>query len=1320
MKKVFTFFVKVLIFYSLQISSSFAQQATAPTVGDGSITDPYEIATLENLYWIAESSSRWGATFYKQVADIDASETINWFEGQGWSPIGNGTTPFYGFYYGEGHSIDGLYINRPGTNYVGLFGNTSSSWLVENDRINNLILSNVQITGGDYVSGLAGYSYQFIIVNCSITGVVNGTGKFIGGLVGRYRSNIIDNCYSEADVSGDEYVGGLVGEVSSGSTILNCTSTGNVSGRNSVGGLVGSAGYCNISNSMSSGYVIGTALNTGGLVGNNNNASVTNSHSTGYVSGVDNVGGLAGINNNSAGKILDCYSTGNVNGRDYVGGLVGKNTFPDIGVAMSYSTGDVNGRDYVGGIIGYLHSSSALGNYSSGSVTGNQYVGGLVGYTSYSAYIYDCYSTGSVSGNSITGGLVGINNWDCTVSRCYSIGWVNGSGSTIGGLTGNNWATVTNGYWNTETSNQSASTGGEGRTTEQMTYPYPFDTYLNFDFSGIWEEDSFYVNNGYPYFSWQDFPDPILVLLSPEGGESWQAGTKKTVYWNSNTTSPINILLSFNNGTSWVYLNTAPLSAPEGYFSFTVPFINSEECLIKIESVHIPNTFFDISESTFAITTSVPPSVTLTSPEGSIVKIQSARGIDISWMANEVNNINLEITYNSGLSWQEIAQNVPASQGSYNWLVPDSLSVACYFRVSDYENPANNDWSDHPFTITKLEMINPAGGEQFIGGSAINIEWESDNIDFVKLEYSTDNGENWLIINDSINAELSSYTWSLPVIPSQQCLLRIKDKDHEMISDETAIPFEVLSKYLTITSPNDEGMRLRSAEHSTITWIDADISSLLNLYFSSDGGVTFNEIAGNIDPEDGIFDWVVPDVNTTKGMIKISLADDPDIYFITENNFTIFELELTSPVGGEFWSSATYRSITWSQYNMSNVKLEYSDDGGDTWKTIIASTSAGTGSYNWLVPAIQSNTCLVRISDSNVDSIFSTGNFFSIGPPISIEQPDGGEIIIVYSIYPILWSSSDEVVSVLLDYSIDGGANWLPINTTPSSASVGQYDWFVPDNPGTQTKVRIRKSDNAAIFDESEGVFIISSVMLPPANLTAEAGSEVVTLNWDAPGSNVGYNIYRGDVKINMDPVDTTGYIDYDVINGQTYSYYIKAVYSIGESEPSNVVEVTPLPITYTITATAGEGGSIEPVGEVLVEHGSSQSFAITSDEYYEISDVLVDSESVGVVTEYQFENVIQDHTIEVIFELGTSVNGIYSEKIQIFPNPFSSSITILNTEGVVRIDITNILGETLKSIVLKDFPSANISTDELIKGVYFINIYSINGEIQVRKIVKY
>ncbi len=70
----------------------------------------------------------------------------------------------------------------------------------------------------------------------------------------------------------------------------------------------------------------------------------------------------------------------------------------------------------------------------------------------------------------------------------------------------------------------------------------------------------------------------------------------------------------------------------------------------------------------------------------------------------------------------------------------------------------------------------------------------------------------------------------------------------------------------------------------------------------------------------------------------------------------------------------------------------------------------------------------------------------------------------------------------------------------------------------------------------------------------------------------------------------------------------------------------------YTVTATAGSGGSISPSGAISVNYGGSQSFTITPDANYTISSVIVDGENAGAVTSYSFTNVTGNHSINVTF----------------------------------------------------------------------------------------
>ncbi len=79
---------------------------------------------------------------------------------------------------------------------------------------------------------------------------------------------------------------------------------------------------------------------------------------------------------------------------------------------------------------------------------------------------------------------------------------------------------------------------------------------------------------------------------------------------------------------------------------------------------------------------------------------------------------------------------------------------------------------------------------------------------------------------------------------------------------------------------------------------------------------------------------------------------------------------------------------------------------------------------------------------------------------------------------------------------------------------------------------------------------------------------------------------------------------------------------------------------TYTITATAGNGGTVTPA-TATVNSGGSQTFTITPDTGYSITNVTVDSVSQGVITSYTFSNVTANHTITASFAVNAPTSSV-------------------------------------------------------------------------------
>jgi len=312
MKKITILLIGLFVSFSLLQ----AQTAVQP-LGAGTEANPYQIETLDNLYWLSQSDTAW-TRYYIQTANIDATTTNTWDDGnggdpEGFFPIGDyDLGAFNGGYDGQGYSISNLFINRPSKMNVGLFGRT---WNVE---IANLHLVNVDITGQDRVGSIAGeISNNFAIINnCSCSGIVVGE-QYIGGIVGMTSNNsLINNCSNSASVSGTSDVGGIAGWVRNTSDVTNSYNDGDITGTNyRAGGLIG---YCSDTHVIKNCYNLGNVTGNhvvGGLIGQTYSAdSVNNCYSVGSVTGSNDVGGFIGENYASVNNCfwnIDIYSTDN-------------------------------------------------------------------------------------------------------------------------------------------------------------------------------------------------------------------------------------------------------------------------------------------------------------------------------------------------------------------------------------------------------------------------------------------------------------------------------------------------------------------------------------------------------------------------------------------------------------------------------------------------------------------------------------------------------------------------------------------------------------------------------------------------------------------------------------------------------------------------------------------------------------------------------------------------------------------------------------------------------------------------------------------------
>ncbi len=183
--------------------------------GKGTISNPYIVSTADQLTLL----SKYKSSYFKQDCDIELPN-------ESWNPVGDESEPFKGSYDGCGFKIKGLRINSPTEDYVGLFGYTQKA------KLKNIVLTDIQIEGRDYVGALAGYSAESEVSNIAVDGDVSAQNN-VGGIIGQvYTPTKIEKCNYSGTITGNENVGGIVGYYQTYYYFVTGTYTGDGSGLN--------------------------------------------------------------------------------------------------------------------------------------------------------------------------------------------------------------------------------------------------------------------------------------------------------------------------------------------------------------------------------------------------------------------------------------------------------------------------------------------------------------------------------------------------------------------------------------------------------------------------------------------------------------------------------------------------------------------------------------------------------------------------------------------------------------------------------------------------------------------------------------------------------------------------------------------------------------------------------------------------------------------------------------------------------------------------------------------------------------------------------
>jgi len=222
---------------------------------------------------------------------------------------------------------------------------------------------------------------------------------------------------------------------------------------------------------------------------------------------------------------------------------------------------------------------------------------------------------------------------------------------------------------------------------------------------------------------------PSITITSPNGGESWPAGSFQLITFTDNITEKVKIDL-YKGGVFDSEINAGTNSDGSTNWTILAGTTVGSDYKVRITSVN-DTTVFDFSDADFTIDTFIPPSITVTSPNGG--ESWSAGSFHfITFTDNIGEKVKIDL-YKGGV-FHSVINASTNSDGSTNWTIPAGITVDSDYKVkiTSVNDTTVFDFSDADFTIDtfippSITVTSPNGGESWEAGSFHQIT-STDNI----------------------------------------------------------------------------------------------------------------------------------------------------------------------------------------------------------------------------------------------------------------------------------------------------------------------------------------------------------------------------------------------------------------------------------------------------------------------------------------------------------------------------------------------------------------------------------------------------------------
>ena len=319
-------------------------------------------------------------------------------------------------------------------------------------------------------------------------------------------------------------------------------------------------------------------------------------------------------------------------------------------------------------------------------------------------------------------------------------------------------------------------------------------------------------------------------------------------------------------------------------------------------------------------------------------------------------------------------------------------------------------------------------------------------------------------------------------------------------------------------------------------------------------------------------------------------------------------------------------------------------------------------------------------------------------------------------------------VGVMEDPLVDSTFTIIATYVKPSN-NWGRFTLDFEDYTGNGKYIAFKWQNGANIFAlDNMQLTSKNSVICatPSAVTTSNITHQSATITWEA-GENTSWSVEYKKVSESIystpDITNTANYSLTDLEEKTNYDVRIRTICNDNSISKGFFTRFTTLiaPITYTITPSAGENGTISPSEIVTVNEGSDQTFTFTPNARFLVDSVTVDGVAVEIdsaTSTYTIVDIRANKTIHVAFKEDLAVPQYQLDNsVLVYPNPVSDQLKVKLSAAFEQIEITNLLGQVVYTTNVNN-QEFSIDMGNYHAGIYFIRLSGKQG-VATKKFIK-